>query len=96
VESDEKVLKIKKNELIKVIQDLQKELRPLLNDGRRWGWCPNDKPWLENLAYVQADAFVAELNGHQHCWQKGHYSCLMCCECQPFYGKGLAEAIKNG
>ena len=89
------MLKIKKSELVKVIKDLQAELRPrLLNP---YQVCPNDKPWLENLAYVKADAFLAELNGHKHCWEKltGHRICLMCCECQPFYGKGLAELINE-
>ena len=75
------MLKIKKSELVKVIQDLQAELRPrLLNP---YQVCPNDKPWLENEAYINAETFLDTLiHKHTHCFQKGH-ACIICCECFP-------------
>ena len=71
------MLKIKKSELVKVIQDLQAELRPrLLNP---YQVCPNDKPWLENEAYIEAENFLRRLN-HDHCWNRSH-DCVVCCIC---------------
>ena len=77
------MLKVKKKDLIKVIQDLQAELRPRL--GNPYQTVPNDKPWLDNPAYVEADKFIFKLNGHHcgyHCWQYyGHTECVSCCAC---------------
>ena len=72
------MLKVKKKDLIKVIQDLQTELRPRL--GNPYQTCPNDKPWLENEAYVKAEKFLLTLK-HEHCWEAYGHICTVCCLC---------------